>query len=116
MSFKQCYHVKQFNPNNKKYELDSDLEEEEEEEEEEQKLDARSQSKLINLLENGRMRSFKAVPSENVIINDAANNFNAADSKIAINIVQNIENNPNVMIKINLNKRKFTESINISIE
>jgi hypothetical protein len=97
--------------------LDSDFydEDEEEEEEKEQELSARSENKLINF-KDGRMRSRKAVPSENVIVNDAANNFNAADSKIAINIVQNNNSNPNVMIKINLNKRKITESINISIE
>jgi hypothetical protein len=62
------------------------------------------------------MRSRKAVPSDNIVINDAANTFNAADSKIAINIVQNIKSNADVIIKINLNKRKSTESINISIE
>jgi hypothetical protein len=110
------------------HELDSDFadveeeksinfeEVEEEEEEEVQKLDERSQRKPINLIENGRMRSFKAaVPSENIIINDTYS-FNAADSKIAINIMQTVNSNPNVTIKINLNKRNATECININIE
>jgi hypothetical protein len=101
--------------------LDSDFydedeeEEEQEEQEQEQKFSARSESKLINF-KDGRMRSRKAVPSDNIIINDTANTFNAPDSKIAININQNIKSNPNVTTKINVNKRKITESINISIE
>jgi hypothetical protein len=95
-------------------EENSNFEDVEEEEEEVQKLDERS--KPINSIKNGRMQSFKAaVPSENKINNDT-DSFKAADSKIAINIVQTVNSNPNVTIKINLNKRNATECININIE